>query len=179
MAFLKWGFFTGQLSRRTAGWLLAVGYGLGFPVVLYSWQYTHGYPSREAFMDAHPINLAIYLYPVQRLLLVVGHVSLLLLLVQAGALSGLMRRLAAVGQMAFTNYILQTVFCTLFFFGYGLGYFGRLHYYQLFYVVGVIWVVQLIVSPLWLRYFLFGPLEWVWRSLTYWQRQPLVRAGKE
>jgi uncharacterized protein len=40
-----------------------------------------------------------------------------------------------------------------------------------------IWIVQLIVSPLWLRFFLFGPLEWVWRSLTYWKRQPFVQWG--
>ncbi|RYE17174.1 MAG: DUF418 domain-containing protein, partial [Sphingobacteriaceae bacterium] len=84
-------------------------------------------------------------------------------------------RLAAVGQMAFTNYIMQTVFCTLFFFGYGLNYFAEMQYYQLYLVVAVIWFIQLIVSPIWLKYFLFGPLEWLWRSLTYWQRQPMQR----
>jgi uncharacterized protein len=44
---------------------------------------------------------------------------------------------------------------------------------RVYYVVMVIWVFQLLVSPVWLRYFRFGPIEWGWRSLTYWQRQPM------
>jgi uncharacterized protein len=79
-----------------------------------------------------------------------------------------------VGKMAFSNYILQTIICTLIFFGYGLGYFARLEYYQLNFIVVAIWMLQLIISPLWLNHFRFGPLEWAWRSLTYWKRQPMV-----
>jgi len=45
--------------------------------------------------------------------------------------------------------------------------------YQLYYIVGAIRMAQLIVSPIWLRYFRFGPLEWGWRPLTYWKRQPM------
>ncbi|MBC7923196.1 MAG: DUF418 domain-containing protein, partial [Ferruginibacter sp.] len=179
MAFFKWGFFTGRLPRRTYVWLLAAGYGLGIPLVLYSWWYNHQHTSRLAFFDAHPFNLAIYLYPIQRLLLVVAHASLLILLVQSGAGRGLVRALAAVGQMALTNYLMQTIICTLFFFGYGLGYFARLQYYQLFYVVGAIWAFQLLCSPVWLRHFRFGPVEWLWRSLTYWKRQPMHREAAQ
>jgi len=91
---------------------------------------------------------------------------------------GLFRCLEAVGQMAFTNYIMQTVFCTLIFFGYGLNYYAELDFYQVYLVALAIWAVQLILSPLWLRYFLFGPLEWVWRSLTYWKRQPFRVTGR-
>ncbi|MFN3557347.1 MAG: DUF418 domain-containing protein, partial [Bacteroidales bacterium] len=89
------------------------------------------------------------------------------LIYQAGYLKWLMNALKAVGQMAFTNYVLHTVFCTLFFYGYGLNYFAELEYFQVYYVLTVIWIIQLIVSPLWLKYFLFGPLEWAWRCLTY------------
>ncbi|MBO9639479.1 MAG: DUF418 domain-containing protein, partial [Siphonobacter aquaeclarae] len=85
------------------------------------------------------------------------------------------RRLAAVGQLAFTNYIMQSVICTLLFFGYGFGWYARLEYYQLYYVVVAIWIFQLIISPLWLQSFRFGPLEWVWRCLTYWKRFPIRR----
>ena len=42
-------------------------------------------------------------------------------------------------------------------------------------IVLVIWAIQLIISPIWLKYFLFGPLEWLWRSLTYWKLQPMKR----
>lgn len=84
-----------------------------------------------------------------------------------------MNGLANVGQLAFTNYLMQSVLCTLFFNGYGLGYFGKQAVHQLYYVVAGVWVVQFIFSTIWLRYFRFGPLEWVWRSLTYWKRQPM------
>src|SRR5262249_58328655 len=107
-----------------------------------------------------------------------GLVSALVLLYKAGVFRRLFRRLEAAGQMAFTNYILQTVICTLVFFGYGLNYFAELEFYQLFFVVLGIWVLQLIISPLWLHYFLYGPLEWLWRSLTYWRVQPFPRPAE-
>jgi uncharacterized protein len=53
--------------------------------------------------------------------------------------------------------------------------YGELQRYQLYYVVGAIWLAQLIISPIWLKHFRFGPLEWLWRSLTYKQRQPMRR----
>jgi uncharacterized protein len=106
-----------------------------------------------------------------------AHVAALILLYKSGFFQALFRRLEAVGQMAFTNYIMHSVICTLFFFGYGLNYYAELEYYQIYFVVLAIWIVQLIVSPLWLQFFLFGPLEWVWRSLTYWKLQPFLRQG--
>ena len=57
--------------------------------------------------------------------------------------------------------------------------FGKLQFYQLFYVVAGVWAVNLIASPVWLKYFRFGPVEWVWRSLTYWKMQPMRREGRE
>jgi uncharacterized protein len=59
--------------------------------------------------------------------------------------------------------------------GIGFGLFGKLQYYQLFYVVAGVWLVQIIWSHTWLSYFRFGPLEWLWRSLTYWKRQPFKK----
>jgi uncharacterized protein len=61
----------------------------------------------------------------------------------------------------------------LFFYGYGLGYYARLSFVELYYVVAAVWLFQLIFSAVWLRYFRFGPLEWLWRSLTYWKWQPM------
>ena len=83
------------------------------------------------------------------------------------------RAMAAVGQMALSNYVAQTIICTALFYGFGFGLFGKLERHELLYVVAAIWVAQLAWSPLWLRAFRFGPLEWAWRSLTYWQRQPM------
>jgi uncharacterized protein len=75
--------------------------------------------------------------------------------------------------MALTNYLLQTLICTFIFYGHGFGLFGQLERSQQILVVFGVWALQLIISPLWLSYFRFGPAEWVWRSLTYWKLQPM------
>jgi uncharacterized protein len=85
----------------------------------------------------------------------------------------LQRALAAVGQMALTNYLMQTVICTFLFYGFGMGLYGKLERHELYYVVVAVWLVELVWSPLWLARFRFGPFEWLWRSLTYWQKQPM------
>jgi uncharacterized protein len=179
LALYKWGFLSGNWANRHYWITMAIGYGIGLPLVIYSryHSYLH-YPNLEAIlarMEAEPIEWTGLIYPFQRILLVMAHVSALVLLYKSGVMQGLFRRLEAVGQMAFTNYIMQSVICTLFFFGYGLNYFGELEYYQLYFVVAAIWVLQLIVSPLWLQFFIYGPLEWLWRSLTYWRVQPFRR----
>jgi uncharacterized protein len=179
LALYKWGFFSGNWANRSYWITMAIGYGIGLPLVIYSHYHSYlHYPNIEAMlarMEAMPIQWTGLIYPFQRILLVMAHVSALVLLYKAGFMQGLFGRLEAVGQMAFTNYIMQSVICTLFFFGYGLNYFGELQYYQLYFVVAAIWLLQLIVSPLWLQFFLFGPLEWLWRSLTYWRIQPFRR----
>jgi uncharacterized protein len=87
--------------------------------------------------------------------------------------------LAAVGQTASSNYLLTSLLGNILFFWGPWKLYGQLEYYQLYYVVGVIWAVNLIWSSLWLRRFQFGPAEWVWRSLTYWKRQPLLLPALE
>lgn len=179
LALYRWGFISGQWSNRAYWKVILIGYGVGLPLVIYS-QY-HSYlnsPNREAILQRLvevPIPWTGLIYPFQRILLVMAHVSTIVLLYKSGFAKGLFRRLEAVGQMAFTNYIMHSVVCSLVFFGYGLNYYGELQFYQLYFVVLAIWILQLIVSPLWLRYFLFGPLEWLWRSLTYWRWQPMRR----
>jgi uncharacterized protein len=83
--------------------------------------------------------------------------------------------LRPVGQMAFTNYLTQSLFVGLFFYGVGFGMFGKLQRFEIYYVVGVTWLIQIIWSHIWLRFFRFGPLEWLWRSLTYWKKQPFLK----
>ena len=179
MALYKWGFVTGQWTRRRYWQAMLIGYGLGLPLVTYSFYYGYtNIPNTAAFMvyfESHPISWIDLIYPFQRILLVMAHASLLILLIQSGRVQGLLNRLSAVGQMAFTNYVMHTLICTFVFYGYGLNQYAEWQFYQLYYLVVAIWVLQLIVSPTWLRYYQFGPLEWVWRSLTYWQRQPMRR----
>jgi uncharacterized protein len=108
-----------------------------------------------------------------------GHLSVLVLLFKTGVFGWFFKALANVGQMAFTNYLSQSLICTFLFYGYGFGQFGLLQRYQTYEVVVAIWVFQLIFSAIWMRFFLFGPFEWVWRSLTYWQRQPMLRPSSK
>jgi uncharacterized protein len=179
MALFKWGFLTGQWLNRDYAKVAAIGYAIGLPLAAYS--FYHGYlysPNLEASLrrlELVPIEWVRLIYPFQRIFLVMAHVATIILLYKAKYAQGLFRRLEAVGQMALTNYIMHSVICTLFFFGYGLNYYGELEYYQIYFVVFAVWIVQLIWSPIWIRFFLFGPLEWVWRSLTYWKLQPFVR----
>ncbi len=91
----------------------------------------------------------------------------------------LLRPLAAVGKMALTNYLAQSVICSLIFYGYGLGYYGQLGPAATFVIALAIYAVQIALSVLWLRFFRFGPVEWLWRTLTYGERQPLRRRQRQ
>jgi uncharacterized protein len=83
------------------------------------------------------------------------------------------KALAAVGRTAFSNYLLQTVLATSVFYGHGLGLFGSVSRTEALAVVVGIWALQIPLSVAWLRRFRFGPMEWLWRVLTYGRRQPL------
>ena len=104
-----------------------------------------------------------------------GYVALVMLLVQSGWIPELTVRLAAAGRMALTNYITQSLICTLVFYGHGLGLFERVAAPGRIGIVVAIWALQLAWSPWWLKRFRFGPLEWLWRSATYMSPQPMKR----
>lgn len=86
-----------------------------------------------------------------------------------------LRHLAPVGRMALTNYLMQSVVAVLFFYGYGLGQYGRFGMATTLGFTIVFFLAQIVISRLWLSRFTFGPMEWLWRTLTY--RGPLVRSG--
>ena len=102
-----------------------------------------------------------------------GIICLVMLLAKSSAFAGLKSRLAAVGQMALTNYISQSIIAILIFHGVGLGLFGEVERTGQILITFGIWILQLIWSKPWLSKFRFGPLEWVWRSLTYMKKQPM------
>ncbi|MBZ0283385.1 MAG: DUF418 domain-containing protein [Anaerolineae bacterium] len=83
--------------------------------------------------------------------------------------------LAPVGQMALTNYLTHSLVCTTLFYGYGFGLYDRLSPMLTLALVLVIFSLQVIFSRVWLQYFRFGPIEWLWRSLTYGKWQPMIR----
>jgi uncharacterized protein len=151
--------------------MIALAAVVGIPVILYGTHrdFAGGWDFRYSFFYGAQFNYWA------SLLVSLGWVGVVMVISRTSALAPLARRLEAVGRMAFSNYIMHTVICTTLFYGHGFGLFGKVERVWQFEIVLVIWAFQLIVSPVWLRYFLFGPLEWLWRSLTYWQREPFRR----
>jgi uncharacterized protein len=100
-------------------------------------------------------------------------IALVATLWQKAAWRRLLAFLAPVGRMALTNYLLQTVICVLIFYGYGFGQFGRVGATKATLLALVIFLFQILLSALWLKYFSYGPMEWIWRQLTYRRRLSL------
>lgn len=83
---------------------------------------------------------------------------------------------APVGRMALTNYIFQSLFFTSLFYGYGFGLYGEYGRLAITLMAIAVFILQVLASHWWMQRFKFGPLEWLWRSLTYLKRQPFKRA---
>ncbi len=111
-------------------------------------------------------TLQLYLHQLGALPLALGYLALLLLAWQTAVGRACLSWLAPVGRMALTNYLLQSVVCSLVFYGYGLGHWGIPRAQQAVFCFAL-FGAQVILSAAWLRYFRFGPMEWVWRRLTY------------
>ncbi|WP_394843594.1 DUF418 domain-containing protein [Pendulispora brunnea] len=112
------------------------------------------------------------------LVFALGYGAALLLLLGHARWRERLSHAAPIGRMAFTNYLTQTMVFTTVFYGYGLGWLGQMGY-AIAVAIGVLfYVLQGVLSAVWLRHFAFGPFEWAWRSLTYGEWQPLRRARR-
>jgi uncharacterized protein len=175
MAMIKLGIIAAERGRKFYFLMILLGYGIGGIINALG-----GYYFARSDFDPLKESIAWILAEVPgRLLVAGGHIGLVMLIVKSGWLNRLTSRLAAVGQMALTCYLATSLICTTIFEGYGFGLFAKLQRYQLLYVVFSVWLFLLIASPIWLRHFRFGPMEWVWRSLTYWRKQPMKIAVQE
>lgn len=174
MALLKLDVFTARRATGTYVRLAAFGFAVGLPIVAFGlWQnFRHGWTVEYSMFFGAQYNYWGSAF------VSLGYVGVFMALVSAGVLRGALSRLAAVGRTAFSNYIFQTLAATTIFYGHGLGLFGSVERTGQVAIVVAIWTVQLIVSPVWLRHFRFGPLEWVWRSLTYGEKQPMRRIAR-
>ena len=174
MALLKLDVFTARRPVAFYATFAAVNLAIGLPLVIYGmWQnFAHGWSVEYSMFLGGGYNY------VGSTLVSFGYIGLFMAIVRAGAMKGLTSRLAAVGRMAFSNYILQTIIATTIFYGHGFGLFGSVERTGQVAIVLAVWALQLAISPLWLRHYQFGPLEWTWRSLTYGARQPMRRASR-
>ena len=172
MGLLQLGVLTLQVAPRVYWTMLLAGYAVGLSVNYWETRTIIGSGfSVLSFMTTETT------YDVGRVGMTTGHLGFLLLFCRSGMLSWLRNSLAAVGRMALSNYITHSIVCAILFSGFGFGLYGKLERHQLYYVVFSIWAVQLLISPVWLRHFQFGPLEWGWRTLTYMKKQPMRRAA--
>lgn len=120
------------------------------------------------------IGLQLHLWGSE--LMALGYAFLLLCWLRQGGLRIPLRLLVPVGKMALSLYILQTLICTFLFYGFGAGLFAHFSLSQLILIVVAIWVFQILLANLWLRNFYFGPLEYLWRRLSYSEPQSWCRA---
>lgn len=169
MALFKTRVFSAARSRLFYAVMMVLGGGVGGALIVtgihrnfaagWDVKYSFFLGSQYNYWGSIPVALA--------------WVGAVMLACRTAALGPVTRTLAAVGRMALTCYLLQTVICTTIFYGHGLGLFGRLdRVQQLLTVVGV-WAFLLVLAPIWLKHFRFGPAEWLWRTLTYMKPQSM------
>ena len=173
MALMKWGVLSGARSARFYAVMMSAGFLVGLPIV--AGGVVMSIRSEFDFVDLFLVN-GHFNY-IGSMFVALGWIGLVMLVFRLGVSGAIGRAIAAMGQMALTNYLGQSLIMAVIFNGWGLGWFRELSRSQTVLVVGGIWLAQLILSPLWLSRFRFGPAEWLWRSLTYWKRQPMVRAA--
>lgn len=113
------------------------------------------------------VPIVAWTYHLGRIGMATGYLGLVMLICKSGLFANLRFRLAAVGRLALTNYLSHSLICLFLFTGAGFGLVGELERWQLYLVVFAIWAFQLWFSPWWLRRNRFGPMEWLWRRLTY------------
>jgi len=168
MALYKWGILSAKKSNSFYLISLLIGLIIGIPIIIIG--------ILKNFTADWAVNYSMFLgwhYNYWgSIFMAWAYISLVMLLFKGLQNSAFVKGFAAVGRMALTNYLLQTIICTFIFYGHGLGYFGSVDRIWQLVIVVIIWLLQLFLSPLWLRWFRFGPAEWLWRSLTYWKAQP-------
>ncbi len=171
MALYQLGVLSAAKSARTYWWMVIGGLGVGWGVN--AWEV---YTVIESNYATH--WLAFYFrptYDLGRLATAIGYLGIVMLFCQSSLLPWLRRALTATGRMALTNYLMHSLIAMLLFRGFALGWHNELSRPQLLSVVVGIWILQLWLSPWWLRRFQFGPVEWLWRALTYGKAPPMRR----
>jgi uncharacterized protein len=173
MALFEWGVLTNDRSERFYRRLAAVGGTTGLAVALAGVWYVEA----SGWTPAAGLLWRQFNYW-GSLPLAGAYVAVVMLYARRRPDGVLTRTLAGVGRTAFSNYLFQSVLATTVFYGHGLGLFGRVTRFEALGVVAAIWAVQVVLTVLWLRRYRYGPMEWLWRTLTYGERQPLS-AGRE
>lgn len=169
MALFKWGVITGERSKNFYLRLLFVCLPVGWTIVIAGiiQNFSHDWSLDYSMFLGGQFNYW------GSILVSIGYIAFVMLICQVQRFTRFLQPFAAVGRTALSNYLLQTVICTTIFYGHGLGLFGRLERKEQVLIILAVWTFQLAISPIWLNKFRFGPVEWIWRSLTYMKLQPI------
>ena len=169
MALYKAGVLRGTLSLRFYTILACCGFGVGLAVNGFEVAMKVG----SDFALQWVSGASVITNDLGRVAMALGFAALLMIVCQRGWLARVRYGLAAAGRMALSNYILQSLIGLVLFHDFGFGLWNELARHQLYFIVFAQWAVMIQFSVWWLRRFRFGPLEWLWRSLTYGRLQPL------
>ncbi len=169
MALYKWGVLKAERTTKFYTISIGIGFVIGLPLVIYGIvrNFTAGWILGYSMFIGSQYNYW------GSLLIAFAYIGLIMLFCLSQFGEKIKNLFAAVGRMAFTNYLLQTIICTTIFYGHGFGLYGKVERSTQILIVLCVWIFQMIISPIWLRFFKFGPFEWLWRSLTYWKIQPM------
>lgn len=172
MALYKTGLLRGALGLPFYQRLAVVGLAVG--LIVNAFEITM--KTKSGFALPWTSGFSVVTNDLGRVAMALGWASVVAIVCLRGWLGRIRVGLAAVGRMALTNYILQSVMGLAIFHSIGLGLWNELPRHQLYLVVLAEWVVAVVFSVYWLRHHRFGPLEWLWRTLTYGRLAPLARA---
>lgn len=158
------------IFKRVCAWCIPIGLVMNF---FFAWENAVTPPDR--------ISLGLRIAGIVHLfgahILAAGYITGLALIFLNPGLRRVVAPFAAVGRMALTDYLMQSVLCTLFFYSYTTGLFGRVGPALGWIVTIVLFSAQVALSNWWLHHYRFGPMEWLWRGLTY-AKFPAMRKGE-
>jgi len=175
MLLYRIGWLQAEASRRTYAMLVIAGYGVGLPLkaigAVADWRLFMGSGAEfwQFWLPALTMQAA-------RLLVTMGHVGAFLWLWKTAGWR--LRPLQALGRMAFTGYLGQSILGAIAFSGFGLALWGKLSLVEIWLGCAIIWTIEIVFAVAWLSRFSMGPFEWVWRALTYGHLPPMVRTKR-
>ncbi len=171
MALYKWGVLAAQRSNQFYTKMILIGLIAGYAISatgVYQ-NFQHNWIMDYSMFIGSQFNY------IGSVLVALGYIGIIMLISKSAQFIKFNKLFASVGKMAFTNYILMSLIAMFIFYGNGLGLYGQVeHQFQILIVIAI-WIIILILSPLWLKKFQYGPLEWLWRVLSYWRLQPMKK----
>jgi uncharacterized protein len=166
MALFRLGFITGQLEKKTYLITAAITIPVGVGLIIHGLKMNF---NANWSMEYSMFFGSLWNYAGSAFV-ALGYIALMMLALKVFQL----KILGLVGKLAFTNYLLTTLICGFIFYGHGFGRFGQVERWEQVIYVLAIWCILVVFSLLWSRKFYYGPVEWLWRYLTY-DNKPVFR----